>query len=78
MIRAIIANGANYDDIYALLSDRNVPGDEMVYDQMVNQILTNTPKQGYLTISNALQWRAQYSRISKVAGTVEGIDKLHA
>lgn len=35
------------------------------------------PKQGYLTISNALQWRAQYRRVLDVSGTVDGVDKIY-
>jgi len=31
---------------------------------------------GYLTISNALQWRLQYSRVIEQAGKVEGVLRL--
>jgi hypothetical protein len=31
---------------------------------------------GYLTISNALQWRLQYRRVIDVAGKVEGVLKV--
>lgn len=31
------------------------------------------PVPGYLTISNALQWRLQYGRIVNLAETVDGI-----
>jgi len=77
MIRQSLNADANFEDIYALLKDRNIPGDDITYDQIVNEIMVHSPKQGYLTISNALQWRAQYSRIESVAGTVVGIDKLY-
>lgn len=30
---------------------------------IADEILRNPPKQGYLTISNALQWRLQYGRV---------------
>jgi len=30
----------------------------------------------YLTISNALQWRLQYSRVIEQAGKVEGVLRL--
>jgi len=38
--------------------------------------LSNKPKQGYLTISNALQWRLQYARVVNLAEAVEGITKV--
>ncbi len=31
---------------------------------------------GYLTISNALQWRLQYSRVIAKAGEIDGIIKV--
>lgn len=69
---------ANEEDIYALLKDRNLPGDDITYNQIVTEIMSNIPQQGYLTISNALQWRAQYRRVIDVAGTVKGVEKVYA
>lgn len=40
------------------------------------EILSNRPRIGYLTISNALQWRLQYSRIIEEAGKIGGINRL--
>lgn len=31
---------------------------------------------GYLTISNALQWRLQYSRVIQKAGDIAGISRV--
>jgi len=39
----------------ALLIVKNVPGDEIVYNDLADEILNYPPEQGYLTISNALQ-----------------------
>lgn len=36
-------------------------------DLLAERILQNPPQLGYLTISNALQWRLQYSRIIDIA-----------
>ena len=44
--------------------------------QIAEQILKNPPKTGYLTISNALQWRLQYGRIVALKDTVQGITKI--
>ena len=54
------------DDLDALLEDKNLP-----LDDVSRRLLDDTPEQGVLTISNALQWRLQYSRAisTAVAGT---------
>ncbi len=58
------------------LNDKNIPADDITLGLIADQILSNTPKQGYLTISNALQWRLQYARIVNLAEAVEGITKV--
>ncbi len=69
----IIRNNANTDDVVAFLSDRNLPGDEVTLSDLAREILENPPKEGYLTISNALQWRLKYSRVVSMTERVEGI-----
>lgn len=75
-LREMISDGANEEDIAAFLRDRNIPADEMVLGQLAKQILETKPKQGYLTISNALQWRLQYQRIVDLTKSVSGISKM--
>jgi hypothetical protein len=75
-ILQMIENKANAEDIFAYLNDRNIPADEITLMQMAEQILKNPPKNGYLTISNALQWRLQYGRIVMLKDEVEGIVKI--
>ncbi len=72
-LREMVADGANKEDIIGFLQDKNVPGDEIVYSDLANEIITSPPDQGYLTISNALQWRLQYSRVIALNNNVEGI-----
>ena len=72
----MIKDGAIKEDIIAYLHDKNIPADEVTLDLIAEQILNNTPKQGYLTISNALQWRLQYARIVNLTESVEGIIKV--
>lgn len=72
-LREMIADGANKEDVVGYLQDKNVPGDEIVYNNLADEILKNPPEQGYLTISNALQWRLQYTRAITSANTVKGI-----
>lgn len=72
-----LTQGSYREDIFAIFEDLNLPGDEIVYNQLIEEVMQHAPEQGYLTISNALQWRAQYRRVIDVAGTVEGVDKIY-
>ena len=55
---------------------RNLPVDEIGANQLAERILESPPNQGYLTISNALQWRLQYSRVIQQAGSIPGIFRI--
>lgn len=50
--------------------------DDIQADKIAEELLGKKPKQGYLAIPNALQWRLQYGRVIKEAGNVEGIRGL--
>lgn len=69
----MLQNNANAEDVIAYLTDRNLPADEITMAGLAKEILASAPEQGYLTISNALQWRLQYSRVVELAESVEGI-----
>ena len=75
-LNKILENHANKDDIIALFHDKNLPVDDILADSLADEILSHKPEIGYLTISNALQWRLQYSRIIEAAGNVNGIARL--
>ena len=72
-LRQMVEDGANKEDIIGFLMDRNVPGDEIVYSDLADEILSAKPEQGYLTISNALQWRLQYARVITLKNKVNGV-----
>lgn len=72
-LREMIQDGAYKEDIIGFLVDKNVPGDEIVYNDLADEILCNPPVQGYLTISNALQWRLQYARVIELKNRVDGV-----
>ena len=72
----MLDNNANTDDIIALFHDKNLPIDEILANNLADEVLKNRPKIGYLTISNALQWRLQYTRVIQEAGNINGIDRL--
>ncbi|MCF8720356.1 hypothetical protein [Nitrospina gracilis] len=72
----ILKNDGNMDDLFAFILDKNLPVDEIGARNIAEEILKNPPTQGYITISNALQWRLQYSRVIQKAGQIKGIQKL--
>ncbi|WP_303819988.1 restriction endonuclease [Actinobacillus minor] len=72
-LREMIYDGANKEDIIGFLEDRQIPGDDITHNSLADEILINPPEQGYLTISNALQWRLQYSRVIKLNNSVNGV-----
>lgn len=72
-IRNILANEGNKDDLIAFMFERNLPIDEIEASNIADEILINPPVQGFLTISNALQWRLQYGRVIERAGQEDGV-----
>ena len=72
-LRRIIENEGNIDDILAFFYERMLPLDDIQARPLAEEVLGNPPETGYLTISNALQWRLQYSRVIHQAGTVNVI-----
>lgn len=75
-IRRILENEGNKDDLLAFMQERFLPVDEVEAEIIADELLQSPPEIGYLTISNALQWRLQYSRVINNAGAVEGVIKL--
>ncbi|MBL7980067.1 MAG: hypothetical protein JNN12_17145 [Bacteroidetes Order II. Incertae sedis bacterium] len=75
-LREMVKDGANEADIIAYLQDKNIPADEITLAKVAEQILQTPPEQGYLTISNALQWRLQYQRIVALTDDISGIEKI--
>ncbi|WP_334792501.1 hypothetical protein [Nostoc sp.] len=76
--REILRRNRNKEDVIAFLEERNFPLDEIGREILAERILQQPPEIGYLTISNALQWRLQYSRIIQVATTMTtvGVENL--
>lgn len=75
-ILQILENNANVEDLVAFMHDRNLPLDDIEATEISVELLKKKPEQGYLTISNALQWRLQYGRVIQVAGQVKGVHSL--
>jgi hypothetical protein len=75
-IRKILENQGNKDDLLAFMQERMLPVDEIEASNIADDLLKVPPEIGYLTISNALQWRLQYRRVIDNAGTVAGVIRL--
>lgn len=63
-------------DIVAFMQDRLLPVEEIQALQIADEIIANPPNIGYLTISNAFQWRLQYRRAIEEAGKVDEIYRI--
>lgn len=75
-ILKLLENSGNTDDLVAFMSERFLPLDDIQAHQLAEEILKRKPDVGYLTISNALQWRLQYGRVIEYAGKVAGISRV--
>lgn len=75
-ILKILDNNGNADDIVAFMTERFLPVDEIQAGELAKEILKTRPEVGYLTISNALQWRLQYARVIEQAGKVAGVQRI--
>ena len=72
----IIDRDGNVEDLVAFMNDRNLPIDDSEALAFARDLIRDPPRQGYLTISNALQWRLQYSRAIDKAGLVPGVVRV--
>lgn len=75
-IRRILENNGNEDDLIAFMQERMLPVDDIQAAEIAQELLRNPPEIGFLTISNALQWRLQYKRVIELAGTVDGVVRV--
>jgi hypothetical protein len=79
-IIGILERDGNAEDIVGFLEERNLFLDEVGRLHLAEKIMNQRPCLGYLTISNALQWRLQYGRVIKLAsdGKTEGVENILA
>ncbi|HJT31219.1 MAG TPA: hypothetical protein VJ783_04155 [Pirellulales bacterium] len=76
LIRRHLEAGCNAEDLVGLMHNKNLPIDDIEANRIAEELLQTLCEQGYLTITNALQWRLQYGRIIEQAGKTDGILKL--
>lgn len=77
-LRRLLENNANRDDLLVYFAERMLPVSDILAETLADEIIRTPPPLGYLTISNALQWRLQYSRVIEQADQVAGIKRLEA
>lgn len=77
-LREILQRDGNQDDVVGFLEDRQLPLDEIGREALADRIIKQPPPLGYITISNALQWRLQYRRIinKAIEGTTAGLENI--
>ena len=75
-IRQHLEAGCNAEELIGLMQDRNLPLDTIEANKLAEELLKKPCEQGYLTVSNALQWRLQYARVIQQAGEVDGLLRL--
>ena len=75
-VRGILERDGNVEDLAAFLEERNLPLDDIGRQSLAERILARPPRQGYITVSNALQWRLQYGHAIRNAGEVGGVHDL--
>jgi hypothetical protein len=76
-LRKILEAGGNRDEVFDYLLNLNLPIEEIGLNNLTDEILSNPPLQGFLTISTALQWRLNYNRAIQRAGSEQGVVALH-
>lgn len=72
----VLDHDGNEEDLVAFMRDRMLPADDIELQRIAKAVLRGRIQLGYLTISNALQWRLQYRRVIDHAGGVEGIIRI--
>lgn len=61
----MLENNWDKEKIRYYLEECNLPCDEDTLNKLTEEVMENPPKQGYLTISNAFQWRIKYNHKDK-------------
>ena len=72
-LRKILEGGGNRDKIFDYLLNLNLPVEEIGLNNLTDEIISNPPLQGFLTISTAYQWRLYFSRAIERAGLEQGV-----
>ncbi len=76
-INQILDNDGNQEDLMAYMADRNLQMDDIEANSIADELMAlKSIPIGYLTITNAFQWRLNYTRAISYSGTTDGINKI--
>ncbi|MCD8195112.1 MAG: hypothetical protein LUD22_02315 [Coprobacillus sp.] len=76
LLNDMLDQGCSKNDIMSLLKAREIADDFETLNMLSDLIITNRPAQGYLTISDALQLRLKYTKISELKENTDGVTKI--
>ncbi|MDO5824930.1 MAG: hypothetical protein Q4Q22_00975 [Methanosphaera sp.] len=71
----MVENNWDADRITSYLEECKIPGEHSTLNKLAHEIIENPPQQGYLTISNAFQWRLKYNHTDEVKNKSTGKSK---
>ncbi len=77
VLRQILENDGNQDDIFAYLEDSLIPLNEVGRRKLANEIFSNPPHQGFLTTPPIIRWQLPYSPAMERAGLEQGVLNIH-
>jgi len=73
VLRQILENDGNRDDIFAYLEDSRISLDEVGRRKLADEITRNPPHQGFLTTPPVVRWQLPYSPAMERAGLEQGV-----
>ena len=65
-LRQMVDNDWTIDEITSYLVKSNIPGGYTILSNLAKKIIEQPPEEGYLTISNAFQWRLKYNHTNEI------------
>jgi len=65
-LRRMVFNNWSIDEITSYLAKSNIPGDYATLSNLAKKVIEQPPEEGYLTISNAFQWRLKYNHTNEI------------
>lgn len=77
VLRQILENEGNRDDVFAYLEDSRISLDENGRRKLADEIFKNPPRQGFLTTPPIVRWQLPYSPAMERAGLEQGVLAIH-
>ena len=75
-LKELVAAGGTKGDIVRFLREQKIPATAAELQKMAGRILASPPAVGHIGVSNALQWRAHYGRLSSTGVGESGVWRL--